>query len=167
MVRTRTSSRVVTLFVLCLISGCQSAEKASLTPLAPDVVPTFAELMQRGKSQINAAHEFYYSDRWKDLEMASVALKETGNYVAQLKFANATDAQKTKLGLLTKEFNDAADSLKVAASGQDATKTNQVFQKLNEVYKQLRVEQMTIAPASMGETPATTPPTTPPAAPSK
>ncbi len=167
MVRTRASSRILTLFVICLISGCQSAEKASLTPLAPDVVPTFAELMERGKSQINAAHEFYYSDRWKDLEMASVALKETGGYITQLKLTQATDEQRTKLTLLTREFNEAADSLKVAANGQDATKTNQIFQKLNEVYKQLRTQQMIIAPASMGEPKPANPPASPPPAPSK
>ncbi|HMP17959.1 MAG TPA: hypothetical protein PKD72_13105, partial [Gemmatales bacterium] len=152
------SSRVVTLFVLCLVGGCQSAEKASLTPLAPDVVPTFAELIQRGKSQINAAHEFYYSDRWKDLELATVALKETGTYISQLKLDAANEGQKARLTLLTREFNETADALKVAANSQDATKTNQLFMKLNEVYKQLRIEQMTLAPAGGGSEPPAVPP---------
>lgn len=157
MVRTRNSSRVVTLFILCL-AGCQSAEKASLTPLAPDVVPTFAELMQRGKSQINAAHEFYYSDRWKDVELAAIAIKETGTYLTKLPLPNATEEQKVKLASLTKEFNEAADQLKVAGTEQNATKTNQIFQKLNEVYRQLRVQQAVVAPITEPEVKPPVPP---------
>ena len=153
MVRTRTSAKVITLFVLCCLAGCQSAEKASLTPIAADAPPpTFAELMSRGKQQLNAAHEFYYTDRWKDLEQAAVALKETGNYVSGLKLPAATEAQKTKLASLTKEFTDAADQLKVAGAEQNATKTSQVFQRLHEAYRQLRVEQMIVAPIGGGAT---------------
>ena len=85
MVRTRTSSRVITLFVLCCLAGCQSPERAAITPLAPDAPPlTFAELMSRGKSQISAAHEFYFNDLWKDVELAAVAIKETGNSISAL-----------------------------------------------------------------------------------
>ncbi|MFO0813892.1 MAG: hypothetical protein U0796_11770 [Gemmatales bacterium] len=150
MVRT-VSARSLTLFVLCILSGCQSAERASLTPLAPEVIPTMGELMARGKSQINAAHEFYYSDRWKDLELASVALKETGSYLGKLPLPNATEAQRAKLVTLTKDFSDNADQLKAASAAQDPVKTNQIFQRLNEIYRQLRVEQMIVAPIT-GET---------------
>jgi hypothetical protein len=151
MVRTRSTSRFVTVFVLCMLAGCQSAERASLTPLAPEVIPTMGELMARGKSQINAAHEFYYSDRWKDLETASVALKETGTYLSRLNLPNATEAQRVKLTSLTKDFNDNADQLKAASVAQDPVKTNQIFQRLNELYRQLRVEQLIVAPVT-GET---------------
>jgi hypothetical protein len=156
MVRTRPSSRVISIFALCLLVGCQSAEKASLTPIAPDAPPpTFGELMSRGKSQINAAHEFYYSDRWKDLEQASVAIKETGFYLGRLPLPNATEAQRVKLTQLTKDFNDSADQLKMHAAAQDPVKTNQVFQKLNETFRQLRVEQLIVAPVTPTEPPTT------------
>ena len=158
MVRTRTSARVITLFVLCCLAGCQSAEKASLTPISPESPPpTFAELMSRGKQQLNAAHEFYYTDRWKDVEIAAVALKETGNYVNRLTIPGATEAQKVKLTQLTKEFSDAADQLKVAGAEQNPTKTSQVFQRLNEAYRQLRSEQIILAPSA----PVTTTPEPP------
>lgn len=162
MVRTRTSSRVVTLCILCCLAGCQSAEKAALTPLAPDAPPpTFAELMSRGKQQISAAHEFYYTDRWKDLEQAAVAIKETGSYVTKLTLPSATEAQKAKLATLTKDFTDAADQLKSAGAEQNPTKTSQVFQKLHEAYRLLRVEQMVIAPVGSGAPTAPTTPGTP------
>jgi len=158
MVRTRTSARVITLFVLCCLAGCQSAEKASLTPLAPEAPPlTFAELMSRGKQQLNAAHEFYYTDRWKDLEQAAVAIKETGGYVSRLTIPNSTEAQKAKLAQLSKEFMDGADQLKVAGAEQNPTKTSQVFQRLNESYRLLRAEQIVLAPSA----PTTTPPEPP------
>lgn len=156
MVRTHASHQVLTLFVLCCLAGCQSAEKASLTPLAPDAPPlTFAELMSRGKQQLNAAHEFYYTDRWKDLEQAAVAIKETGTSVSRLPLPNATEAQKTKLTQLTKDFTEAADQLKLAGAEQNPNKTSQVFQKLHEAYRQLRVEQMIVAP--IGGSATTTP----------
>jgi hypothetical protein len=143
----RTSSRALSLFVLCCLAGCQSAEKASLQPIDPgQPPPTFAELMQRGKGQINAAHEFYYSDRWKDLEQAAVALKETSSYVAKLPQANWTEPQKAKLVKLTQEFGEAADTLKAAGAAQDATKTSQAFQRLHDAYRQLRAEQLVVAP---------------------
>src|SRR5207247_2603049 len=109
MVRTIRSPRVITLFVLCCLAGCQSAEKASLQPIPPDAPPpTFGELMQRGKTQINAAHEFYYSDRWKDVEQAATAIKETGTYLTKLPQTNWNDKQKAQFAQLTKEFNEAA-----------------------------------------------------------
>jgi hypothetical protein len=143
----RTSSRILALVVVCFLSGCQSAEKAALTPIPPDAPPpTFAELMARGKNQINAAHEFYYSDRWKDLEQAAVAIKETGTYLTKLPQVNMTDAQKTKIEKLAKEFNEGADQLKTAAVAQDPNKTGSVFGRLNETFRQLRTEQLIIAP---------------------
>lgn len=143
----RTFPQLLTFVALCFISGCQSAEKAALTPIPPDAPPpTFAELMARGKNQINAAHEFYYSDRWKDLEQAAVAIKETGTYLTKLPQVNMTDAQKTKIERLAKEFNDGADQLKTAAAAQDPNKTGVVFGRINEVFRQLRTEQLIIAP---------------------
>ena len=161
MVRTRTSARVITLFVFCCLAGCQSPERASLTPLAADAPPlTFAELMSRGKQQLNAAHEFYYNDLWKDVETAAVAIKETGNYVAALKLPEATEAQKIKMGQLTKEFTDAADQLKLAGVEKNPTKTSLAFQRLNEAYRLLRIEQVKLSPRT-----ASNPPATPPEAP--
>ncbi len=111
--------------------------------------------MSRGKQQLNAAHEFYYTDRWKDLEQAAVAIKETGTSVSRLPLPNATEAQKTKLTQLTKDFTEAADQLKLAGAEQNPNKTSQVFQKLHEAYRQLRVEQMIVAP--IGGSATTTP----------
>jgi hypothetical protein len=143
----RTLRRLLALAVLCFLPGCQSAEKAALTPIPPDAPPpTFAELMVRGKNQINAAHEFYYSDRWKDLEQAAVAIKETGTYLTKLPQVNMTDAQKTKIAQLAKEFNEGADQLKTAAAAQDPNKTGAIFGRINEVFRQLRTEQLIIAP---------------------
>jgi hypothetical protein len=144
---TRTFLRIFALAALCFLPSCQSAEKAALTPIAPDAPPpTFAELMARGKNQINAAHEFYYSDRWKDLEQAAVAIKETGTYLTKLPQVNMTDAQKTKLAQLAKEFNEGADQLKAAAAAQDPNKTGSVFGRINETFRQLRTEQLIVAP---------------------
>jgi len=144
----------LTLFVLCCLAGCQSAEKASLQPLAPDAPPpTFGELMQRGKAQLSAAHEFYYTDRWKDLEQAAVALKETGTYITKVPQITWTEPQKAKMATLVKEFNDASDALKAAGAAQDATKTSQAFQRLHDTYRQMRVEQLVVAPMEPAKPP--------------
>ncbi len=140
-------SRLAFLFALCVLAGCQSAEKAALQPISPDAPPlTFGELMMRGKTQITAAHEFYYSDRWKDLEQAATAIKETGTYISKQTQPNWDEKQKARLTQLTKEFNEAADSLKSAGAAQDAAKTSTAFQRLQEAYRLMRVEQLVLAP---------------------
>jgi hypothetical protein len=148
MVRTLCSRRFATWLVVCCLGGCQSVEKASLNPIAPDAPPpTFAELMARGKNQINAAHESYYADQWKEVERAAMAMKETSAYLTKLPQVNMTEPQKAKLTQLTKEFSDAADALKAAGTAQDPNKTGSAFQRLHEVYRQLRAEQLIVAPA--------------------
>lgn len=161
MVRTRPSSRVVALFVLCILTGCQSPERMALTPLAPEATPTFGELIQRSKSQMTAAHEAYYSDNWKEMERCTAAIKETGLFLTRLQVVNASDVQKAKLASLIKDYNEAADQLKVVGTAKDPIKTNQVLQRLNEVYYQLRVEQLTVAPAPISGPDVTTPATNP------
>lgn len=159
MVRTRPSSRVITLFVLCCLAGCQSPERASITPLDANSPPlTFAELMSRGKSQLNAAQEYYFNDDWKDVEVAAVAIKETGNSISQLKIVGATAEQNAKLAQLSKEYMEAADQLKQAGTDKNANKTSQLFQRLSEIFRQLRIEQVKLAPTSAISPPATTPP---------
>lgn len=137
----------------------------ALTPLAPEATPTFGELIQRSKSQMTAAHEAYYSDNWKEMERCTAAIKETGYFLTRLQLNNLSDAQKAKLASLTKDYNDAADQLKSVSTAKDPVKTNQVLQKLNEVYYQLRVEQMIVAPAPISgpDVSAPTPGATPPA----
>ncbi|HQR07225.1 MAG TPA: hypothetical protein PLN21_10405 [Gemmatales bacterium] len=145
----RTSSRVITLFVLCSLAGCQSPERASITPLDANSPPlTFMELMSRGKSQLNAAQEYYFNDDWKDVEVAAVAIKETGNSISQLKIVGATAEQNAKLAQLSKEYMDAADQLKLAGAEKNPNKTSQVFQRLSEIYRQLRIEQVKLAPSN-------------------
>ncbi len=154
MVRTRSSSRVITFFVLCCLAGCQSPERASITPLDANSPPlTFMELMSRGKAQLNAAQEYYFNDDWKDVEVAAVAIKETGNSISQLKIVGATAEQNTKLAQLTKEYMEAADQLKLAGVEKNPNKTSQVFQRLSEIYRQLRIEQVKLAPSNASNPP--------------
>lgn len=130
----------LSLFTLCLCClSCQSPEKAAIQPLPPDAAPLpYGDLVNRGKAQVAAAHEFFYQDRWDDVKKASVALNETAASLTALKPEAVPEPKRAQLTASVKELTDASNELQQAANTKDVAKTTDAFRRLHLAVRQLR-----------------------------
>ena len=129
------------LMAFIVLAGCQSSEKAAITPLPPDSPPlAYTELVLRGKAQVAAAHEFFYQDRWDEVKQAAVALQETANRLKDLKTDAVPTVKQPQLAELIKELSEAATQLGEAGAAKDVGKATESFRRLHLVVRQLRVD---------------------------
>jgi hypothetical protein len=127
--------------VVVLFAGCQSAEKAAVSPLPPNTPPlTFTESVQRATLQVGAAHEFFYRDAWDDVTQASTALIDTATRLADLKPEDVPAKHRDQYAKYAKALTEAAAELRTASQAKDAVKTTQVFQKLHLTVRDMRHE---------------------------
>jgi len=130
---------LLALLGLALFVGCQSPERAALQPLPPEApFPSYPELVERAEKQVWAAHQYFYRDSWKDVELASDALKETATLLTKAKTDDLTAKQKEALPKLTTELTEASQALREASIAKDATKTTQAFQRLHLTIRQFQ-----------------------------
>jgi len=129
------------LWLICAALSCQSAETVALTPRPPDAPPlTYAELVNLGKNQVAAAHEFFYQDKWDQVKQAATALRDTANHLGAIQPEAVPQVQRGKLPELTKELSVAAALLHDAALAKDVDKTSEAFRRLHLVVRQLRAD---------------------------
>jgi hypothetical protein len=122
-----------------LFLGCQSPEKAAIQPLPSDAAPLgYAELVQRGKAQVAAAHEFFYQDHWDEVKQAATALRDTSAALAVLQPDHVPAAKRADLATHIKELAEAAAALGDGAAAKDVAKTSDAIRRLHLVVRQLR-----------------------------
>jgi hypothetical protein len=128
-------------FVICLVLGCQSAEKASLRPLPTDGPQlTYLELVQRAKLQIASAQESFYSDRWKEVAEASVMITDTGARLGTLRESDVPEKQRPMWMKSSKDLTDGGLALREASKMEDAIKATQAFQRIYLAIRDLRAD---------------------------
>jgi hypothetical protein len=131
------------LIVLALftLTGCQTPDRAAVQPLPPDApVPPYGELVGRAKSQLAAAHEFFYRDSWRDVEQAADALFQTATFLEKVKTEDVPAKKRDQLTKLSKDLAEGAHALRDAGHAQDPVKTTEAFQRLHLTVRDLRAE---------------------------
>jgi hypothetical protein len=123
-----------------IVAGCKTPESA-VQPLPPDAPPlSYQELLNRAKSQVAAAQEFFYRDSWREVEQAALALQQTAELLSKIKQEDLPVRQREQAAKLVKELQDAAVALGDSGKAHDALKTTAAFQRLNLTIRELRSE---------------------------
>jgi hypothetical protein len=128
------------LLVGVLLTSCQSPEKASVQPLPGGQQMSYRELVQRGRLQVDYAHDSFYRDNWDEVLKAADAMKDTAKRLTDLDVATVPAVKQAKFASLTKELSESATLLEQSGKAKDADKTAAAFTKLHLVIRQLFVE---------------------------
>ncbi|MER3416336.1 MAG: hypothetical protein C4297_09025 [Gemmataceae bacterium] len=131
---------IAVLLVACLHGpGCQSPEQAALQPLPDEKTPlTYAELFQRAKSQVGAAQEFFFADRWDEVEQVGDALQKTAARMKTLPAEAIPANKRDRFAGDLEALQAGAAELKKAGQARDATRVNAALQQLNLKIRDLR-----------------------------
>lgn len=128
-------------FLIVVVAGCQTPERAAIKPLPEDAPPPpYAELVDRAHSQVAAGQAFFYRDSWTDVEQTADALQQTAKLLGKVPADAIPAKQKNTLPKQADELSKAATDLHAAAKAKDVNKTNEVLQKLNLKVRELRPE---------------------------
>jgi hypothetical protein len=125
------------LMLLTLITGCRIVEREGMLPL-PENGPalTYADMLNRARSQSGAALDSFYVDAWADLEQAAVRLEESAKLLP--KTTQIPDAFKAKLPAEAELLRQDAAKLQEAARAKNGTQANEAMQRINQRIRQLR-----------------------------
>ncbi len=127
------------LFLLALLlAGCQGpAEKLPVMPVPIDGPPlSYAEVVQRTKTQAATALEAFYVDQWADLSNLAGGLDQSAALLRKAMEVPA-DHQPT-LGKDADELARLAGELREAAQAHDVERTNDALRRLNLKVRALR-----------------------------
>jgi hypothetical protein len=119
------------------LTACATpVERLPLKPLPEeDQALPFAELLTRARLQAGRATEAFYSDKWTDIEEAARGLERTAKFLGLA--SEVPEKLKNKLPVLASDLGKDAAEMGKAAKAQDATKTNEVQQRLNLKVREL------------------------------
>jgi hypothetical protein len=114
------------LATLALFTGCQSIQESqNLVPLPDNSPPQpYRDLVVRARFQASSANEFFYSNKWKELEETGKVLGQTANLVGK---ATGVPASREKA------IMDATAQL--AQQG-----INACMQQINSLVREMRIE---------------------------
>jgi hypothetical protein len=133
-------SRACAILFLAVVTGCQlPAEPLPLKPLPEEgqALP-YADLATRARLQTTAAHEAFYINNWSDLEEAARALEQTCRFLP--KAAEVPARLKDDLETRAADLGKEAAALREAAKAKDATRANEILQRMNLHVRELRAE---------------------------
>lgn len=122
-----------------LLAGCVvPPERASLQPLPENGPPLpYAELLTRARKQAMAATEFYYQDRWSDVEDAAKSLEQTARFLA--KAQEVPPANKDNLLERSGDLAKEAKKLRDAAAAKSVDATTESLKRINTQVRALRL----------------------------
>jgi hypothetical protein len=133
-------TRVTYGVILFVLAGCQSPERAAIQPLPENQAITYPDLVLRARSQVSAAQEFFYQDRWPEVEQAADALQQTAKLLGKLDPPEVPAKQRDHLSKHLEVLSQGAKDLHDAARARDVNKTSDAFRTLNLKVRDLRPE---------------------------
>ena len=132
--------RALLVSMVCCVTGCLlPPERQAVRPLPEDNAPlTYADILNRARSQATAANEAFYINRWADLEDAARALEQSARFLSK-----ATDVplrHKDNLAVYATDLGREADKLREAAKARDERQTNEALRVIHLKVRELRAE---------------------------
>jgi hypothetical protein len=129
-------------FLTLCLSACQLAppEREPLRLLPEDRPPLpYAELLTRARIQATIATEAFYVDKWNDVDDSAQGLAQTARFLA--KAQDVPPKQKETLPQMSKDLSEEATKLSAAAKDKDAKKVNESLTRINQLVRELRLDQ--------------------------
>jgi hypothetical protein len=127
--------------VLLTVFGCQlPAERVPLKPLPAEGPPLpYAELLTRARLQAMNAQEFYYQDKYAELEEAGKDLEQTAKYLP--KSTDVPASQKDTLPVTAGDLGKEAVKLREAAKAKDHAKIEESMNSIHRAVRELRLDK--------------------------
>ena len=128
------------LATLALFTGCQSIQESqNLVPLPDNSPPQpYRNLVVRARFQASSANEFFYSNKWKELEETGKVLGQTANLVGK---ATGVPASREKAIMdATAQLAQQATNLRSLAVAHDEKGINACMQQINSLVREMRIE---------------------------
>jgi hypothetical protein len=130
--------RSLCLLLVVFLVGCRApVEKLQVMPVPVDGQPlSYADVVQRARTQASVALEAFYVDQWADLESAATGLEQSAGLLR--KAVEVPAGRQAALGADADELARLATQLHEAASAKDVARANDLMRKISLKVRDLR-----------------------------